>query len=165
MSELDDIAAMNAKLSSSAVLAADPDPTLEDPNVRIARLMAELSDAAGMPVDMLMNAIDSQLANAPGAPRVLPEGTKVYYTSVPNCGIMVQKGSICERIEFIGNRLETIDPAAIAYLDEIADKPGHTIYTKSNAHIAAEVDRVRAEMFENAKIAHKKMLAAGEKVS
>ena len=126
-------------------------------------LLERLAKASGVPLDQMLRVLD---AAAPDAPEVLPEGAKVYYTSFPNCGIMVQRGPAqAERIEFKGDRLVTTDPQVIEYLEAIVNKPGSTIYSKSNAHVSAEVQQMRDDMREVAVRAHTRMVAAGEKVA
>lgn len=133
------------------------------PVLNVQQLLEQLSKATNIPMERMLGALD---AAAPDQPELLPEGAKVYYTSFPNCGVMIQRGPAqTERIEFKGSRMVTTDLEVIAYLDAIADKPGTTIYTKSNDHVTAEVMQVRAEMQANAERAHKRMVAAGERVA
>lgn len=133
------------------------------PKIDVRALLEQLASATNIPIDKMLSALD---AAAPDQPELLPEGAKVYYTSFPNCGIMVQRGPAqAERIEFKGDRLVTVDPDVIAYLDAIVDKPGSTIYTKSNAHVSAEVQQLQAELRAAAERSHQRMVAAGERVA
>lgn len=160
-----EMAASESAPTEDSVKAAEQTHAAEAPLpvLNIQQLLEQLAKATNIPMERMLGALD---AAAPDQPELLPEGAKVYYTSFPNCGVMIQRGPAqTERIEFKGNRLVTIDPAVIEYLDAIADKPGTTIYTKSNDHVTAEVMQVRAEMQANAERAHKRMVAAGERVA
>lgn len=129
----------------------------------VPELLAQLAAATGIAPETLAGALDRA---APDTPELLPEGAKVFYTSFPNCGIMVQTGpASCERVEFKGDRLVATDPAVIEYLLGIADKPGSTIYTKSNQHVADEVQQMQRDLAAGANRAHTRMVAAGEKVA
>lgn len=129
----------------------------------VTELLEQLSAATNIPLDKMLGALD---AAAPDQPELLPEGAKVYYTSFPNCGVMVQTGpASVERIEFKGDRMVTTDPLVIAYMDGIADKSGSTIYTKSNAHVSAEVQQMREDLRNAAAKSHTRMVAAGERVA
>jgi len=133
------------------------------PKLSVPELLAALAAATNIAPDVLATALDRA---APDTPELLPEGAKVFYTSFPNCGIMVQRGpASCERIEFKGTRLVTTDPQVIEYLLAIADKPGSTVYTKSNQHISDEVQEVRRDLMADANRAHSRMVAAGERVA
>ena len=152
---------IRAEMEAGLNPQAAPEETEKPENVQ--DLLERLSKASGVPLEAMLRALD---AAAPDAPEILPEGAKVYYTSFPNCGIMVQRGPAqAERVEFKGDRLVTTDPQVIEYLDGIVDKPGSTIYTRSNAHVSAEVQQMRAEIQAVAVRAHTRMVAAGEKVA
>ena len=127
----------------------------------IQSILEELAAGTGIPMEKMLAALDSA---APDTPELLPDGARVYYTSFPNCGIMVQRGTIAERVEFKGNRLVTVDPDVIAYMDAIADKPGSSVYTKSNQNVSVEVMQMRDDLKTAANKAQTRMVAAGERV-
>lgn len=134
------------------------------PKLSVAELLEQLSEASGVAVDTLLANLDR--ASAVGAPVLLPEGTRTYYTSVPNSGVMLQVGPAqCERIEFKGDTLHTTDPAAISYLDAIVDKAGSSVFSRSHRQVSAEQEQMRADLTAMAKAHHTKMVAAGQKVA
>jgi hypothetical protein len=158
---------IQAEIAAQAAAAKAPAPVVAEnapapKPLSVTELLEQLAAATNIPIDRMLGALD---AAAPDQPELLPEGAKVYYTSFPNCGIMVQRGSIAERIEFKGDRLVTTDPEVIAYLDPIADKPGSTIYTKSKEHVSVEVQQMREDLMAAAKKSHTRMTAAGERVA
>ena len=134
--------------------------------MNVADLLDLLAAKTGLSVDSLMEGIDRAAGGSGEAATILPEGTKTYYTSTPNCGIMVQTGpASCERVEFKGDTLHTTDPEVIAYMDKIVDRPGSGIFSKSHRQVSSEVTAMRAELDEVARKHHARMVAAGEKLA
>ena len=132
----------------------------------VGELLQQLSAATGIGIDQLLQGLDKATGGTGEDAIILPEGTKTYYTNIPNSGIMVQVGPAqCERVEFKGDTLHTTDPAVIAYLDAIVDKPGSGIYSRSHRHVSQEVQQMRDELNSMARQHHAKMLAAGEKTA
>lgn len=136
------------------------------PQLTVGELLEQLAAATGVGIDKLLAGLDAAAGHEADPLDLLPPGTKTYYTSTPNSGLYIQVGPAhCERIEFKGDTLHTTDEAVIAALDGIVDKPGSGIFTKSHRHVGVEVEQMRAELTQIARVHHLKMLAAGEKTA
>jgi len=89
-----------------------------------------------------------------------------FFHSIPGSKFHYQVGpGLLEELMFIGGRVRTANPTALAELRKVADKPGSLIFTaKSRAAQTHLVDgEAAAEAKRIAEIHHQRMVAAGEK--
>jgi hypothetical protein len=89
---------------------------------------------------------------------------RIYHSTIENVSVYVMRApSNCERIVFAGNALVTSDPAVIEHLDEIADKPGSTIYTTDPRKVQdPAAAAAHTQVLANAATAHDKVVKSGE---
>lgn len=148
------------------VLEEQPDAAAPAAALSVPELLERLAAASGVSLEKLLAGLDAATGGSGEEVQLLPEGTRTYYATVRNSGIMVQVGPAqCERIEFKGDTLHTTDPAVIEYLDRIVDKPGSGVYSRSHVHVSQEVQQMRNELAAMAAAHHAKLVAAGEKTS
>lgn len=147
-----------------AVMAAIGQP-LQAPEKSIAELLAELARVTGKPVEQLAAGLDAA-TNPQRDPFALPEGTKTYYSNIPNIDIIIQTGPMrVRRVSFTGDFLNTSDPAVIEHMDQIVDQPGTGFYSKGAQQIELETRTMQADLNQLATTHAAKMIAAGERLS
>jgi hypothetical protein len=93
---------------------------------------------------------------------------KTYYHQIPGSRFhyMIAPSAVAE-LMFIGGKVTTSDPMAIAELDKVANKNGSGIYTDSDTAKRPTLDQLEAKsvLLREAAQSRDRMLAAGEKVT
>lgn len=100
------------------------------------------------------------------APVEVVGDTRIYHSSIPFIRVPIMRApGHCTNVQFIAGVMETSDPAVIEVMEAAITAGGsgfsHAIDTTPNA--AEQV--MRADLANLAAIAHKKMVAAGEKTA
>jgi hypothetical protein len=97
-----------------------------------------------------------------------PPPSKTYFHTIPGANTMIQVGPAqVKQLDFIGGHYSTSDPAEIEFLDTIVNVPGSLIYSDEERAkaISEDAKAAAADTSASAEVAHKKMIAAGEKVA
>ena len=124
-----------------------------------AAQVAQLQDQLQAAMQQIANLV-AQMPK-PAEPEA-PPSAKRYYSQAPFCTFHVMRGpGHCEPVNFIAGSLETSDPQVQAALNQVVDRPGSGIYSKSNDEVSAEVSAMQDDVRNSAIIARDKALKAG----
>lgn len=114
---------------------------------------------------------ETQVINAAAAETVPVQSSvtgKTYYHQIPGSRFHYMAGEgIVEELIFLGGRITTDNPDAIAELDKVANKNGSCIYTRADDAKKLSQDQLEAksDLMAAAIKARDAMVAAGEKVA